>query len=261
MKLFRKIMVFSIIGLFIGAGVVQGNYNIYSQIELDVTFNSNYSPPIPEITLDGDELEPGVYKGRVTVRIQVSSGFPCDYDIYYILDGVQSAVSGCTFIFSVSEEGTHSIICWSKYSNGGMESDHTGIQFTIVNEPERPSIYGPTSGLKIGKEYEYGSWSRNTDTAPNYFIFDWGDGTDSGWLGPFNPGQQAKAFHIWNEIGEYTICVKVKDSYNLESKWECLSVFMPKNKAINTPFLYFLENQPYIFPILKQLMQHNNFAK
>ena len=43
--------------------------------------------------------------------------------------------------------------------------------------------------------------------------------------------------------------------YGSESEWsDPLMVAMPKNKAINSPFLQFLENHPFIFPLLRQLL-------
>ena len=54
---------------------------------------------------------------------------------------------------------------------------------------------------------------------------------------------------------DHLIQVKAKDVYGAESEWsDPLPVSMPKNKAINTPFLNFLENHPNLFPLLRQLL-------
>jgi hypothetical protein len=45
-----------------------------------------------------------------------------------------------------------------------------------------------------------------------------------------------------------------EDIYGAESDWATLEVSMPKNKIIN-PFERFLEQHPYMFPILKYLLK------
>jgi hypothetical protein len=46
-----------------------------------------------------------------------------------------------------------------------------------------------------------------------------------------------------------------KDSHDAESEWsDSLPISMPKNKIIN-PFERFLEQHPYMFPLLRQLLE------
>jgi hypothetical protein len=84
-------------------------------------------------------------------------------------------------------------------------------------------------------------------------FIDWGDGTDSGWIGPYNSGEEVTKSHKWSEQGNYTIKAKAKDVFDEESDWGYLEVTMPKNKIIN-PFERFLENRPYMFPILRYIL-------
>ena len=86
-------------------------------------------------------------------------------------------------------------------------------------------------------------------------MFDWGDESDSGWMGPYDSGYEGRASHSWSEQGDYEIKVKAKDTNDIESEWsDPLPIKMPKNKVINTPFLKFLENHPHMFPLLQQLL-------
>ena len=68
--------------------------------------------------------------------------------------------------------------------------------------------------------------STTTDPEENsiYYLFDWGDGTDSGWVGPYASGQTGEASHIWTELGEYEIKVMARDTYNAQSGWSEPSV-------------------------------------
>jgi len=79
---------------------------------------------------------------------------------------------------------------------------------------------------------------------------EWGDGTDSGWLGPYNSGEMIKKDHKWYDWGRYTIRCKAKDPYGAESEWGELKVTMPKS---HNPiwWLYSLLDR---FPLLQRLL-------
>ena len=118
-------------------------------------------------------------------------------------------------------------------------------------QPDKPS--GTTSG-KTGNTYTYYSSATDPDGDQVYLWFDWGDYTNSGWVGPFNSGASGSASKSWSADGSYSIKVKAKDVYNHESIWsDPLAVTMPRNKEVNRLFLNFLEVHPYLFPILRQL--------
>ena len=128
---------------------------------------------------------------------------------------------------------------------------------SVNSPPEKPSKpVGPTSGTP-GEEYTYSTSTTDGEGEQILFWFDWDDGTNTGWIGPFNSGETCEANHIWQEKGNYQIRVKAMDINDYESDWsDSLPISMPKNKkSINTPFLLrFLENHPYMFPILRHLL-------
>jgi len=114
---------------------------------------------------------------------------------------------------------------------------------------------GPVEG-KPGEEYTYSSMSTDPEYDDIFYCFDWGDGTDSGWLGPYVSGQPCYVQHSWDEEDTYQIKVKSRDRCYAESPWsDPLSVSMPRNRALQMPFLQFLEQHPNMFPILRQLLQ------
>jgi hypothetical protein len=85
--------------------------------------------------------------------------------------------------------------------------------------PTPPTITGP----HYGKTNTMYTFSLGSITDPNgdqlYGLWDWGDGEISGWLGPYIPGETMGASHAWSEPGNYTIRVKLKDSFGAESDW------------------------------------------
>ena len=115
-----------------------------------------------------------------------------------------------------------------------------------VNEndpPETPSRpNGPTSG-KIYREHTFTTSTTDPDGNDIYYLFDWGDGTDSGWIGPYLSGENAEASHTWTEQGNYEIKVIAQDINGAMGEWsDPLVVSMPKNKqSINPLFLQFLD--------------------
>lgn len=119
-------------------------------------------------------------------------------------------------------------------------------------KPAKPS--GPNSG-STGTEYTYTTSSTDPNGDKISYMFDWGDGTTSGWVGPYNSGQTASAKKTWDSQGNYEIKVVAKDDHGKFSVWsDPLNVNIPRNKAINSPFLRFLQNHPNLFPILRQLL-------
>jgi hypothetical protein len=93
------------------------------------------------------------------------------------------------------------------------------------NPPFAPSIIGPTQG-KAGEEYEYTFRSIDPNGDNIFYYISWGDGTDTGWIGPYTSGESITLSHTWSK-GEYKISAKAKDIYGAESPWATLEVTMP----------------------------------
>lgn len=121
------------------------------------------------------------------------------------------------------------------------------------NKPAKPS--GPPNGVP-GTSYTYSS----TTTDPNgdlvFYWFDWGDGENSGWVGPFPSGNAGSASHTWKSQGSYSVKVKAKDPFCAESIWsDPLTVTIPRNKiSISTSFIRLLEQFPNAFPLLRYVL-------
>lgn len=90
--------------------------------------------------------------------------------------------------------------------------------YSNIQPPTPPTISGSHYG-KINTNYTF---SLGDITDPDgdqlYGYWSWGDGT-GGWFGPYDSGQTGSASHTWNEPGNYSIKVKIKDIYGAESDW------------------------------------------
>ena len=91
-----------------------------------------------------------------------------------------------------------------------------GFSNAPPNTPSTPS--GPDDGI-TGAEYTFTTSADDPELDQVYYWFDWDDGTNSGWVGPYNSGETGSASHAWDDAGDYEVTVKAKDTNNGESDW------------------------------------------
>jgi hypothetical protein len=75
-------------------------------------------------------------------------------------------------------------------------------------------------GTELGiwhQNYSYSSSTTDPDGDQIYYRFDWDDGSNSGWLGPYTSGQTGTGHHIWTVLGTYNITVQAHDSFGATS--------------------------------------------
>ena len=125
------------------------------------------------------------------------------------------------------------------------------------NPPSKPSRPSGPAGGGTGTTYTYTTSSTDPEGDQIYYMFDWGDGTTSGWVGPFNSGSTGSASNSWDTQGSYLVKVAAKDTHGKISDWsDSLEVVIPRSKTVNINqfFLYFLERHPNLFPILRNIL-------
>jgi hypothetical protein len=108
--------------------------------------------------------------------------------------------------------------------------------------PEKPAKPTGENNGKPGNTYTYSTETTDIDGDQVYYLWDWGDGNFSEWLGPFASGAAATAEKSWTAKGNYSIRVKAKDSNGAESNWsDPLSITMPYNIPFIIRFVDLLE--------------------
>ena len=120
------------------------------------------------------------------------------------------------------------------------------------NAPSAPDIDGPTKGVP---DVMYNFTFKALSPLGNdlYYWIEWGDNRGTGWLGPYESGQEIIVGHEWRMNKVYTIKARAKDTDNLWGPWGTFEVTMPRNKASyshNSLFLRFLER----FPLLEEFI-------
>jgi VCBS repeat-containing protein len=118
--------------------------------------------------------------------------------------------------------------------NGGTDTGTVSVTVqanAAPVKPQRPT--GPSEG-QSNVEYTFNATTTDPNGHQVYYQWDWGDGSTSSWLGPYDSGDTTQAKHRWGK-GSYSIKVKAKDIYGAESDWsESLAITMPF--SFNLPF-------------------------
>ena len=92
---------------------------------------------------------------------------------------------------------------------------------------------GPDSG-RADVEYFFSSSCIDPDGDDLFYLWDWGDGNFSDWLGPYVSGGVVNVSHIWSEPGVFDVRVKARDVFGLEGVWsDPLSITMPKSNKFD----------------------------
>jgi hypothetical protein len=121
------------------------------------------------------------------------------------------------------------------------------------NAPIAPTITGQING-KIKRTYDYTFTSTSPLGKLLYYLINWGDGTTTDWLGPYNSGESLTMEHSWSTKGTYIITARAKDTDNRWGPWGNLSVTMPYEPPQFHFIEWLLERFPNAFPILRYFL-------
>ena len=129
----------------------------------------------------------------------------------------------------------------------GAPMAYSFTAFMDNNPPEITNFDGPSSG-DAGTEYSYCVEAIDPDGDDIFYIFDWGDGTNTGWI------EEECAYHVWAQEGTYIIKVKAKDKYGAESAEETFEVIMPRNSNLPNNFIFqIIQKILKLFPIVENI--------
>jgi len=107
------------------------------------------------------------------------------------------------------------------YGNVYVGAGENGYIYAFGTPNESPEIPSKPDGSSegiVGVEYIFNTSTTDPEGDDVYYLFDWGDGTNSGWQGPYASGVTVNASHIWTVAGDYEMRVKAHDGRR-ESNW------------------------------------------
>lgn len=127
------------------------------------------------------------------------------------------------------------------YNIAGNTTQDNYPLMDIYEIPSKPLIDGPVNG-KTGEKYDYTFSAIDPNNDYIFIYVDWGDDTNSGWLGPYQSGMEITLQHSWSEKGTYLIIARAKDKNGLLGLSNNIKIYRPKNNVFNNlHFEWFLE--------------------
>ncbi|MBU0496893.1 MAG: immune inhibitor A [Candidatus Thermoplasmatota archaeon] len=229
--------IYDILDSFTGTsgGWVEKQYDLSAYAGKSIVFRFRY-------TTDANTLEEGFY-------IDDISPLPS----YASITTLSDIITNHSFEVNGRPEGVY------YYRVRGFNSGRGWGDFSLLEDievvesynqaPEIPSIEGNARG-KAGIEYSYVFTTSDLNDDSIWYFVDWGDGSTSGWMGPFNSSESMVLTHTWVERDTYTIQCKAKDTFDAESNWGTLTVQMPYIKIFSLQILSWLIQR---FPLLQRL--------
>ena len=218
------------------SGTIGGYYNDVGT----VTLTAPAAPNTP--TVGGDST---AFIGA-TASFTAQSSDPNSLDVRYEWDydgdgsadettGWLSSGTQVTGSSSYATAGTYTVKARAENSGGQYSSwgEHTIIVSSYPPvDPSAPS--GPASG-DHGTSYTYTASTTDPESDDIEYLFDWDDGTDSGWVGPYSSGATASASHTWTAPGTYDVTVTARDVGQSQSNPSSPLTVTMANTAPPTP--------------------------
>ncbi len=126
------------------------------------------------------------------------------------------------------------VYVWQVFSEDEKGSQHTDGKYRFTTrKPRAPSVSGPEK-IQLNVSHTFTASTLEKNGSEYYWYFQWGDGENSGWLGPYQSGKTISISHEWQEKGTYEVKVKYKED-GVESEKTILELSSPKNNELSSP--------------------------
>jgi hypothetical protein len=104
----------------------------------------------------------------------------------------------------------------------GDYPEDIGKEITLWPSSKPPEIPTKPDGPEqwfLNVECTFTSTTTEPEGEDMFYMFDWGDGNFSDWIGPYASGETGEAEYSWADLGEYEIKAVAKDINGVESEW------------------------------------------
>ncbi len=234
--------------------------------DIDLYIDNIWIEPENEEFNPGDEIveitaeiknSGGGYVGEFDIGIKIDSG---DWQDLHI-DGVAPGYyieANIKFTDGWPDENCHTFH-FRADRNGDIEetnedNNDKSAEFCPNVKPKKPSRPSGPGSIRKEETYDYTSSTTDPNGDDIKYKFDWGDGTNSGWLGPKDSGETITASHKWTEKGDYNVKVKTKDAHGLESDWsEPTAVEVTKEKNLVKYNSRFFNNFDFLYKLVQKV--------
>lgn len=118
--------------------------------------------------------------------------------------------------------------------------------------PNQPLINGPTKGKPL-QTYDFTIVATDPENQSLQYFIDWGDGSNTSWIGPYNSSEEITVSHDWDSRNIFSIKAKARDKYKAESDWGLLRVKIPYQPPHFPIITWLLDHLQQYFPLLYKL--------
>ena len=132
------------------------------------------------------------------------------------------------YLWSVLEAADGGIVAAGQTESAGAGDFDAWLVKLEPCENEPPDPPAAPQGMAEARAGEEQAYVCVADVAGDdlvYVRYDWGDGSATGWDGPYFDGDECSASHAWNKPQRYGVRVQFRDIHGGESEWsEALTV-------------------------------------
>ena len=221
-----------------------------NNVDITVTCGNSVCDQEPEISSDGKTL----WWNLTNVNLTDSGKIIITFDV--TVDGTtESGCCSCEPLECINWAQVEAFYyCPPEMADGFPMEDTVTITARGNCPPAPEGISGPSSG-KVDEELTFKSKITDPDGDNVLYKFKV-NGDETGWLGPVSSGTEVTYKYTFEEEGTYTIKVKAKDEYGLESNWDVsldIEITKEKSKNINR-FIEMIQNT-FIYQLIQKLLE------
>ena len=226
-------------------------------------FKTEPVPPNPPVTPEGpSDLDIGKV-GRFCTTTSHPEGLKVQYRFDWDSSGSHDYSYWTNFVtpgteicleHSWNKPGVYVVKSMARDEIGASSSWSVGMTIIIGNHPPDK----PETPLKKTRPQISATFSTKT-TDPDgdnvFYLWDWGDGTTSNWLGPYESNETVTISHDWAEEGNFKVKVQAKDIYDFESEWsDSTQVRLLKSRVVHGYYMNMLERFIFVLQFIKLLI-------
>jgi len=179
-----------------------------------------------------DEISIDLFK-NILDAVHIEQYSPTQYSNIYDLK------NGLIYLYYYHDFDNSIILDLEEELNQGEHYYQIPALFNNNSSPNKPSELIGSIQCIVGEIYNYSTSTVDPNGDQIFYLFDWDDESDSGWIGPYESSEEVIASHTWDKRGDFAIRVKAKDEHGAESEWsDSLIVSMPKNRFLKNIDLF-----------------------
>jgi hypothetical protein len=199
------------------SGAIVGQFNLVSTVSTyGLAYDPDPSGPYLWVFDQGDGTDSIIYQWDLTAGAYTGFSYDVNQDV-----GSGIGIAGGLWTSPDFASGKMCIGGCVQDSTAPGVSDYLFVYelYTTNPPPNTPGApTGPDEGA-IATDYTFSAVTTDPDGEQVYYMFDWGDGSMSDWIGPVDSGTPVNAIHQWAAAGAYDVKAKAKDIHGGESGW------------------------------------------